>query len=303
VPEVIAAATVARVLTLMRLTPGGVGLADAVLVALLVSVGASPAAALGTALLWRLGMAAAWLPVLTRRTQQREREELFRLDGPTGSALGELVHRTAFGVLGSLPPTLARAVRRLAFQVLFLLADDPWSFGSLAYEARKRACLVKNVPGGATTIVELGCADGHNLIALAERNPEADVIGIDISPRAVEIARHRAAGRPNIVVLLSDIRGAADALRSGGVTKVDTLVLAEVLYYLGGRERIAAELEGVADLLIDGSHVVLLHPSQDAERLHPAASDVLTAPIQTAQRVGDPARPFVVEIGVRANKT
>jgi SAM-dependent methyltransferase len=40
-------------------------------------------------------------------------------------------------------------------------------------------------------ILELGCGDGGNAILLALRG--AEVVGIDISPRAIEIARHRAA--------------------------------------------------------------------------------------------------------------
>jgi len=39
-------------------------------------------------------------------------------------------------------------------------------------------------------VLELGCGDGGNAVLLALRG--AEVVGVDISPRAIEIARHRA---------------------------------------------------------------------------------------------------------------
>src|SRR5271168_1302478 len=40
-------------------------------------------------------------------------------------------------------------------------------------------------------ILELGCGDGRNAIMLALLG--AQVVGVDISPKAIEIAKHRAA--------------------------------------------------------------------------------------------------------------
>jgi SAM-dependent methyltransferase/methyltransferase-like protein len=68
------------------------------------------------------------------------------------------------------------------------------------------------VPSVTTArVLDIGCAVGGNLIPLAAAFPEARFVGIDLSPRQISLARHRAeaAGLANIV------------FQQGSVTDVD----------------------------------------------------------------------------------
>lgn len=296
--EAFAAASAARILTLLRFPPAGFVVADAVLAALLLGVGVSPGAALATTALWRGSMLAAWsASVLIRTRRHVGTGDLAPPNAPTGSVLGELVHRTAFRLLASMPPALARRARRLVFQSLFTASDDPWQYAALPYEARKRSQLLDQVGPAPGTVVELGCADGHNLVALAQAHPHARLVGLDISPRAVEVAKAGVRGAAHVTVLEADFRGAPAALRARGITAIDTLILSEVLYYLGGPARVQTELAGLRALLAAGGRVLLLHPSPDAERLHQAALTALGAAPEQIIVVDDPDRPVTLHIG------
>lgn len=297
--EVLAAATVARLLTLLRHPPGGLLVADAVLVGLLMGVGASAGSALATVILWRLGMLIVSLgsALLMRRLPAPVPMDVAPVEHPTSSTIGAVAHRTVFRLLATLPKSVARRLRNLVFHILFSLADDPWQYSTMPYEARKRAWLVSSVDPHASTIVEVGCADGHNLRALAQAHPHARVIGLDISARAVHAARERCAGLPQVTVIHTDIHRAGWALSDAGVGRVDALVLSEVLYYLGAAEQVEAELRNLRAVLADQSLVVLLHPTADAQRLHAAAFRALDATVQHRQHIPDPARPILLEQG------
>ncbi len=56
-------------------------------------------------------------------------------------------------------------------------------------------------------MLELGCARGVNLMAIAARAPEARLVGIDIDPAAIDVARHRAdaAGLNNVDFRVGDV--------------------------------------------------------------------------------------------------
>lgn len=333
--EVSLASVVARVVTLASVPAAGVGLADVVFAATLMGVGLSAGASIATVAVWRLGLALAWLAAVAgRRPRARSglRSGLSsgasfgggsragsragsrtgsrtRLGGhsdgplslpsePTGSAAGEWLHRAAFKVIGTLPPAVARRLRMGVFQALFSLSEDPWRYDGLPYERRKRQMLVASLPparAGSGIIVELGCADGHNLQAIAEAYPSSRVVGLDISPVAVAAARRRTAGQPQVRVEQSDARTAALVLKSVGVDSIDVLIVAEMLYYLGGPARVNAELAGLAPMLRPSGVLVLVHGASDADRLHPAAVAALGCASVQRVVVEDVHRPFVVE--------
>lgn len=215
----------------------------------------------------------------------------------TWSKFGDAAHRRAYWLLAGLPVSLARFGRHLTFQTHFSRSDDPWRYATSDYERRKRDVLVSAVPAGAETIVEVGCAGGHNLLALARRHPASRVIGLDISGRAVQAARRLVASQPNVHVAQSDVVRAADVLRQLRVTRVDTLVLAEVLYYLGNPAQVMTELRRLRPMVTHDGHVVLLHPRPDAARLHGPALSALRAQRQLRLHVDDLVRPFVVDVG------
>jgi hypothetical protein len=123
------------------------------------------------------------------------------------------------------------------------------------------------------------------------------VVGLDISARAVHAARQRCAGLSQVNVIHTDILGAARALSDAGVGRVDALVLSEVLYYLGAAEHVEAELRNLRTVMADQSLVILLHPTADAQRLHPAAFRALDATVQHRHYIPDPTRPILLEQG------
>ncbi|MDT7656818.1 MAG: hypothetical protein QOF38_1533 [Pseudonocardiales bacterium] len=80
--------------------------------------------------------------------------------------------------------------------------------------------------GGARRIAEVGCGPGVGLAALLRRFPEAEVLGIDLSPEMLAQSRSRNAAA---------VRSGRLALRRGGVeqldTPVDLIVAVHVLYF------------------------------------------------------------------------
>lgn len=293
--EAAAAAVVARSLTLLPLPPWGVGVADASLVLTLVAIGAPASAALATAGLWRSVMIVAW--VVSRRAGPLPAASAD--PRPTGSRLGGWFHRWAFRSLSVLPPRLANRTRRRVFESLFRAARDPWQYGTMPYEQDKRQRLVDSVPPTSRTIVEFGCADGHNLLALGARFPGARIVGLDISPLAVEAARQRTAKLGNVTVLVANAATAAARLRALGVLSADTVVVAEVLYYLGSPSHVRREMAELAGLLPPGGSVVLLHPAGDADNLHAAAAAALGIDGLRRQSFDHPQRPYAIDTGVR----
>lgn len=294
--EVAAAFAVARVATAVRLPLGGLGVADAVLVVLLSSSGMPLTVALLITLVWRLGITGAQVSAWLVGRSAVERGQLELPGAPTGSALGDRAHRAAFRLLGTLPAPLARRARTLVFHAMFAFSDDPWRYDELPYEARKRQVLVQALPRSPGTVVEVGCADGHNLAALAHRSPDATLVGVDISAKAVATAAHRLRDLPTARTVQADARSAPAALRAAGIETVDVLVLAEVLYYLGTPGQIEAEVRGLAAVLRPGAQVVLLHQDGDADPLHAAVARALGLTRVRRTLVEDPERPYVVEV-------
>jgi hypothetical protein len=321
--EVAAAAIAGRAVSLLRVPPHGLLLADVSMAVWLVSAQLSPAAAIGTVAIWRAGMFVARLaatqPNLRKLCRARStstaretagpsgRVSFMAVDGqplaelslslvPTGSAAGEWLHRLAFRAVSVLPTGVAAPVRRRVFEALFTAAPDPWRYDELAYEGRKRDLLVARVVPLARTIVEVGCADGHNLAAIAAAHPATRVIGLDISPTAVRAATERTRSLPNVQVAVSDLPHALQTLRELGVGEVDLLVLSEVLYYVGGPGQVRRELSALRPALDPSATVVLLHPVADGDRLHPAAVAALGCTTVRRDVMEDPVRPFVIEV-------
>ena len=76
-----------------------------------------------------------------------------------------------------------------------------------------------------TTILELGCGEGFVLSALAEGGIEAELTGIDLSERAVRVARQRLGNRATI-----EHRDARELIEDG--RKFDMVVMLEVLEHI-----------------------------------------------------------------------
>lgn len=101
------------------------------------------------------------------------------------TVLGRTIHRIFVTLIALLSRGLRVRAWRAVFDAQFSLSDDPWSYRDAPYEARKRDALVAPDPDSTQTIVEMGCADGHNVKAIACCPPDALVFGFDVSGKAV----------------------------------------------------------------------------------------------------------------------
>jgi len=111
------------------------------------------------------------------------------------------------------------------FQNMFAGNDDPWSFRSRWYEARKRAITLASLPrrkyGSA---YEPGCANGELSAELATRCER--LLISDGTPRAVDIARERVAGIAHVDVMQARVPD------DWPKEKFDLVVISELGYFL-----------------------------------------------------------------------
>lgn len=211
------------------------------------------------------------------------------------------VHRGFFALLGLLPRSLAARARSALFDARFA-TGTPWPYDTCAYEAAKRHALVAEVAPTDRVILEVGSADGHNLLALAAQVPSTSIVGIDVSEQACDHARRRTAGQSQITVEQADLPGAIPLLpRLRG--SVDAIILAEVLYYLGGTRATAEQLAPVPTLLSPTGRVILVHGSSDAARLHARAARCLGMQVARERRGGACGRDFLVTVLERTDAT
>lgn len=292
--EVAAITLATRLAVSLTPWPGGLGVADATMLVPLMWIGVPLHVALAAVLIWRAGslLAVTAAVVVARRTHMAP----MPLSGPATTDGGRILHRALFGSLSLLPHGLRSTARRTVFDAVFSLSDDPWGYQEVAYERRKQGHLLAAVGSDARAVVEVGCADGHNLVALARRRPNLTIIGTDISSAAVAVAIQRTHGFPNIHIVRSD---AFDDLGAEIKGRIDCVILAEVLYYLGTERSMRDALEPVRQLMSPDCKVILLHGSADATALHERAMRAMELRGVATQPVDDPERPFVVTVAVR----
>lgn len=295
--EIGCAALVARAVTQVRYPPAGAVIADLTFLVLLVAVGVSLEASMAIVVVWRTGSVLAWCLLRFVTARVGSAPPLALAQSPTGSPVGERTHRVAFRALGLLPPRLRDGARRRLFDTLFAIADDPWAYDDLPYEARKRAHLLSHLPAHASVVVEVGCADGHVISAIAGERPDALVIGVDISDIAVQAARRRTASVGNTSVVRAGMVDAAEAIRRCTSRPVDVLILSEVLYYLGSPSQVVRDLTGLSCVLAADARVILVHPEKDADLLHAPALAALGCEPETRVRMPDADRPVVLDLG------
>jgi hypothetical protein len=292
--EVAAITLATRLAVSLTPWPGGLGVADVTLLVPLMWIGVPLHVALAAVLIWRAGsvLAVTAAVVVARRTRMAPTPP----PGPATTDGGRILHRALFGSLSLLPQGLRDTARRTVFDALFALSDDPWGYQEVAYERRKQDHLLAAVRSDARTVVEVGCADGHNLVALARRRPDLRIIGTDVSSSAVALAIQRTHELPNIRVVQSED---FDELSAEAHGHIDCVILAEVLYYLGTERSMRDTLEPVRKLMSPDCNVILLHGSADATALHERAMRALELRGVVTQPVDDPERPFVVTVAVR----
>jgi SAM-dependent methyltransferase len=111
------------------------------------------------------------------------------------------------------------------FDQLFADSDDPWAFRTRWYEQRKRDLTLAALPRQRYgRVFEPGCANGELSLCLAQRSD--NLLCMDMSARAVELARRRLAPFPQAQVIEGCLPG---DWPSG---QFDLIVVSEWAYYL-----------------------------------------------------------------------
>ncbi|MEX3809504.1 SAM-dependent methyltransferase [Paraburkholderia sp. BR13439] len=122
------------------------------------------------------------------------------------------------------------------FDELYRRSDDPWRLREGWYERRKRSLTLALLPRPRyRNGFEPGCANGELTAGLATRCDA--LLAADLHPRAVELARERVAGAPNVRIQQRSVP--CEWPTEHG--PFDLIVISEFAYYLD-----AAELETLA---------------------------------------------------------
>ncbi|NCP24505.1 MAG: methyltransferase [Erythrobacter sp.] len=134
--------------------------------------------------------------------------------------------------------------RKERFEALFAEDPDPWDFETSSYEREKRAHTIAALDGRFRKCLEIGCATAVLTQDLA--NICDQVVGIDVSERALSIARNRLYGRANIDLRQGEIP------RDWPAGTFDLIVLSEVLYFLDEKEVRVSSAHAYQSLAPDG---------------------------------------------------
>lgn len=114
-----------------------------------------------------------------------------------------------------------------------LMLYEPLSLSDAFYlRMRWRLCpfeLLESCVPAKGRILDFGCGYGILSNLLAERSKERTVIGIDLNPQRIAVARRSLAGRSNIDFRLGDVE-------SLDPSPFDAVVMTDVLHHLDDRE-------------------------------------------------------------------
>ena len=150
--------------------------------------------------------------------------------------------------------------------------DDPWRLGSSEYERAKFAATIAALDDRHyLRAIEIGCAHG----VLTERLAPLcdDLLAIDISARAVELARRRCRDR-------ADVRFAVTAFPAETPAGAfDLAVLSEVAYYWSDAD-LARAGDWLARHVRPGGRLILVHWTGDTD--YPQTGDDAVAKLAAA---------------------
>lgn len=159
-------------------------------------------------------------------------------------------------------PVIRHVVRRLAGRNKWYIAESRAFFGPRAatwdtkfgddMPAYAAAVAEAAIPPGATAL-DLGCGTGRALPALREAvGPGGTVIGMDITPEMLAVARSTGRARGAVLLL-------ADARRLPlGDAEVDAVFAAGLVHHLPDP---SAGLAGIARVTRPGGRLAIFHPS------------------------------------------
>jgi|GEM_PF-808938 ubiquinone/menaquinone biosynthesis C-methylase UbiE len=112
--------------------------------------------------------------------------------------------------------------------------SDPWSYLSSDYELnkykRQLSIMADRIPN-PLRILEIGCAEGAHTQMITQEFPNAKIMGIDISNKALQRAREKVK-KDSVTFLNADI---IDYLSRFDNEYFDIIIWSESIYYIGDR--------------------------------------------------------------------
>ena len=154
--------------------------------------------------------------------------------------------------------------RREHFEELYERSEDPWSFATSEYERRKYERTLEALGGRHfPRALELGCSIGVFTAMLAPHCEE--LLAVDTSQRAVDLARERLAGLPGVRV---ERRTLPEETPDG---PFDLVVASEILYYFT-EEAMLAALRRFEEELAPGGSMLAVH-WRGEPKTHPLRGD------------------------------
>lgn len=147
---------------------------------------------------------------------------------------------------------------------------DPWGYETHWYEKRRRALIAALLPGEKLgRVLEIGCSTGLITQMLAAR--ARHVLAIDVSPKAVSLARERLQGLDHVEIVQADIT------QDWPARSFDQILLCDVAYYLDagqlGQLARNIRIQASADCVLLLAH--WRHPFAQVITPAPAAHDLL----------------------------
>ncbi len=147
------------------------------------------------------------------------------------------------------------------FEKLYRKRKDPWNYQANPFETEKYERTLAALPHGVKQILEVGASEGVFTEMLLKRGLQ--VTGVDVSLTAIERAKKRLAGYGDQIALL-----AADITKDEVVGTYDLVLAAEVLYYLGGRDRLIKLRDKFREALRDEGYLLLVHFYPNGKLIH-----------------------------------
>ena len=159
---------------------------------------------------------------------------------------------------------MKRRFRREHFEELYKRSDDPWSFATSEYERRKYERTLGALEDHRfLRALELGCSIGVFTAMLAPHCDE--LLAVDTSRRAVNLARKRLADFPSVRV---ERRTLPEETPEG---PFDLIVASEILYYFTEEVMLAA-LRRFEEELAPGGSMLAVH-WRGEPKTHPLRGD------------------------------
>jgi SAM-dependent methyltransferase len=184
------------------------------------------------------------------------------------SKLPELLHRTFFRTVSLLPPAGQGRFLQRYFE-WFHRNPDPWRHAVDPYEISKYDTTLKFVPQRPYgRILDAGCSEGNFTHRVAGAHPEAEVLGVDVSARAVRRASALSPAAVGGEHALTTRFEVLDFLNQDPGGTFDLVFCAETLYYLGRDERLRSASERLRSFMNPGASLILVHGWPESRDLY-----------------------------------